>query len=174
MVPGAAPAPLLRQGAKPCPDGILLDVSCSQKKMRIIHGKGSIPALPKVPCPALPSVDQPGVPAMHLAKSPRQVSGIPRDCDDVNMVGHEAVCPDINTTQACKLQKNGKIGGVVRFVEEYFLPPVATLRDMMRNVRQYNACYPRHWVNLSSTMITSILMIRESALQGTPNSIIHV
>jgi hypothetical protein len=55
-----------------------------------IHDERGEAALPQVPSPALPEVDPP----MYLADGATQALGGLRDNDQVNMVGHQAICPD--------------------------------------------------------------------------------
>ena len=60
-------------------------------------------ALPQVPSPALPEVGPPRLPPMCLADGATQALGGPRDNDQVNMIGHQAICPDRDLLCAAEL-----------------------------------------------------------------------
>ena len=84
---GLVPGPIRRHGVE-------LHVPRRGQEVVFIHDGRGEAALPQVPSPALPEVDPPRVPAMCLANGATQALGGLRDNDQVNMIGHQAICPD--------------------------------------------------------------------------------
>ena len=78
-------------------------------------------ALPQVPSPALPEVDPPRVPRMCLADGATQALGGLRDNDQVNMVRHQAICPDRDLLCAAELRHALEVVLVVFLTEECLL-----------------------------------------------------
>ncbi|MGA9925929.1 MAG: hypothetical protein WBQ29_21215, partial [Isosphaeraceae bacterium] len=64
--------------------------SCSDATLPDERGEA---ALAQVPSPALPEVDPPRVPRVCLADGATQVLIGLRDNYQVNMIGHQAICP---------------------------------------------------------------------------------
>src|SRR5271165_6915350 len=74
--------------------GVELHIPRRGQEVVFIHDERGEAALPQVPSPALPEVDPPRVPPMCLADGATQALGGLRDNDQVNMIGHQAICPD--------------------------------------------------------------------------------
>src|SRR5271157_2649235 len=86
-----------------------------------IHDERGEAALPQVPSPALPEVDPPRVPATCLADGATQALGGLRDNDQVNMIGHQAICPDHDLLCAAELRHELEVVLVVFLTEESLL-----------------------------------------------------
>ena len=65
---------------------------------------------------------------MGLAKGRPQSIGVVWDQDEVNVVRHEAVGPDLDPGRTAARGEKVAIDGVVRVVEDGLLSPIATLR----------------------------------------------
>ena len=100
--------------------------------------------MPQVPSPALPEVDPPRVPAMCLADGATQALGGLRDNDQVNMIGHQAICPDRDLLRAAELRHELEIVLVVFLTEERLLSAVSPLGDMVGHARSYHTCQSSH------------------------------
>ena len=74
--------------------GLRLYVPRRGQEVVFIHDEQGETALQNLSSPALPEVDPPRVPAMYLADGATQALGGLRDNDQVNMIGHQAICPD--------------------------------------------------------------------------------
>ena len=92
--------------------------SCSNPTLPDERGEA---ALPQVPSPALPEVDPPGVPAMCLADGATQALSGLRDNDQVNMMGHQAICPDRDLLCAAESRHALEVVLVVFLTEEWRL-----------------------------------------------------
>jgi len=77
---------------------------------------------------------------MQLGKGPAQAVRIERGQDDVDMVGHQAIGPDLRTRLAGRFAEQVAIQRVVRILEEGLAAPVATLRHVVRDVRDHDSC----------------------------------
>jgi len=95
-----------------------------------IHDERGEAALPQVPSPALLEVDPPRIPAMCLADGATQALGGLRDNDQVNMVGHQAICPGRDLLCAAELRPELEVVLVVFLTEERLLSAVSLLGDM--------------------------------------------
>ena len=93
--------------------------------------------MPQVPSPALPEVDPPRVPAMCLADGATQALGGLRDNDQVNMIGHQAICPDRGLLCAAESRDELEVVLVVFLTEECLLSAVSTRGDMVGHARSY-------------------------------------
>lgn len=64
------------------------------------------------------------------------------------MVRHKASRPDADIGSAAMLDQQGLVERVVLGREEHFGPPVAALRDVVRQIGNDNASEASHAVNL--------------------------
>jgi hypothetical protein len=65
--------------------------------------------------------------------------------NDVDMVGHETIAPDILAHSPCRIGKQIKIERVIAIFEERALPPIATLGYIVRNAGKDKARETGHW-----------------------------
>lgn len=107
--------------------------------MRVIHGNGSKPALKEMVGPAPASVDAIGVAPMRLTNCTPQRVRFARNQDEVHMVGHEAIRPDLNASFEALLGQQIAIEFVIAILEKDRLAPIPALRDMVRKIRNHNA-----------------------------------
>nr|WP_228765684.1 hypothetical protein [Sphingopyxis solisilvae] len=76
---------------------------------------------------------------MQIAKGPAKPVRIARYQDDMDMVGHQAIGPDLGLRPPRRLGEEIKIDLVVAVLEEGPLAPVAALGNMVRNAREDEA-----------------------------------
>jgi hypothetical protein len=91
-----------------------------------------------------PEVDPPRVPAMCLADGATQALGGVRDNDQVNMVGHQAICPDRDLLCAAESRDELEVVLEIFFTEERLLSAVSPLGDMVGHARSYHTCKRSH------------------------------
>ena len=115
--------------------------SCSDPTLPDERGEA---ALPQAPSPALPEVDPLRVPTMCLADGATQALGGLRDNDQVNMIGHQAICPDRDLLCAAELRHALEVVRVVFLTEECLLSGVPSLGDMVGHARSYHTCQSSH------------------------------
>ncbi len=81
---------------------------------------------------------------MCLADGATQALGGLRDNDQVNMIGHQAICPDRDPLCAAELRDELEIVMVVFLTEERLLSVVSPLGDMVGHARSYDTCQSSH------------------------------
>ena len=79
-----------------------------------------------------------------MAEGPAQRILVTRHCDDVDMIGHQAIGPHLYPMPRRRLGQQIEIQRVVRVLKERPLAPVATLGDMVGNAGQDHAGKTRH------------------------------
>jgi len=81
---------------------------------------------------------------MYLADGATQALGGLRDNDQVNMIGHQAICPDRDLLCAAELRHELEVVLVVFLTEERLLSAVSPLGDMVGHARSYHTCQSSH------------------------------
>ena len=89
---------------------------------------------------AHPRIDVTCIVAMHMAKCPAQTIVITRHSNDVDVVRHKAIGPDLDPGALCALGQKIKVKCVIAILEKCLLAAVPTLRDMVRNAGQNHSC----------------------------------
>ena len=82
--------------------------------------------------PAFSEVDHAGVTPMGLADRATQPVGRLGHSDEVDMVGHQAVRPDLDVMGAAPLRHQFEVGLVILLAKERWLAAVSPLRDVVR------------------------------------------
>jgi hypothetical protein len=67
-----------------------------------------------------------------------------RDTDQVDMVRHKTVCPDLEITLGGILDEKIKVPGIIRCFDKDRLLVVSPLRDVMRITDRYDPRDSRH------------------------------
>ena len=148
MGPDARPSPIVRSRYEAGANRIEADVACSRDQVRIVHRNGRKAALKKVAAPARPRVDEMGVAALRLSHRPSQTRAVARNDNKVNVIRHQAVCPNLDAKFARLLGRQVAIDFLVAVLEKDRLAPIATLRDVVRNIRNDDARETGHARNL--------------------------
>ncbi len=94
--------------------------------------------------PVLAPADVAGVAPMGLADRPAQPLGGLGGGDEVDVVRHQAIGPDLDAAALAPLCHQVQIGAVVGVAEEGLLPTVAPLGDLVRATRCDHASQSRH------------------------------
>ena len=164
MLGRAAPRPVERGAAQPGPNRIELDIPHAPEQMRLVHGKRGKPRLPEMPAPALAHVDKAGVAPVGFGEGPRKAGLVRRHGNDVNMVRHQAICPDLSLRPLAPSREEIKLRAIVIIGEESSLTPVAALRDVMRHVRNDKSCMSR-----ADRLLTRSLCDRLGSRESAPS-----
>ena len=81
---------------------------------------------------------------MYLADGATQALGGLRDNDQVNMIGHQAICPDRDLLCAAESRDELEVVLVIFLTEERLLSAVSPLGDMVGHARSYHTCQSSH------------------------------
>lgn len=81
---------------------------------------------------------------MGLANGPAQSILRGRNGDQVDVIGHQAVGPDLDPALPARLGHQVEIRDVVLVAEKRLLPTVPPLGNVMRITRYNHSCNPRH------------------------------
>ena len=93
--------------------------------------------------PSLPEIDSTGISPMGLSNPLSQrIFGF-RNEDQVNVVRHQTICPDLDCILKTPLGHQGNIFPVVIFAEKGQLPPVAALSNRVWNSYGYHSSNAR-------------------------------
>jgi hypothetical protein len=112
--------------------------------MILIHRHRAEATLEQMACPAPACADEGGIPPVRLADRPGEAGLVRGGQDEMNMVRHQAIGP---TGDAVALQAPPhqiQIDRLIAGFEEYALPPIAALGDVMRRARDDHPRPPRH------------------------------
>ena len=86
---------------------------------------------------------------MCLADGATQALGGLRDNDQVNMIGHQAICPVRDLLCAAESRDELEVVLVVFLTEERLLSAVSPLGDMVGHARSYHTCQSSHGEKLT-------------------------
>ena len=123
---------------------IEFDVACRRQQVRLVHDEGCKPSLPQVSPPFLAEVDAPRIAPMSLANGTRQSIFRPRHRNQMNVIGHQAVRPNVDAALAAPLGHQIQVGRIIVVAKERLLPAVAPLRYVMRQAGHDQSRKPRH------------------------------
>ena len=89
-------------------------------------------------------VDPPRIAAVQRCQRPAQPVGIGWYEDQMHMIGHEHVRPDLDASRTAMRTEQLAIEGIIAVFEEGLSAAVAALRDMMGKAGKYGPCQARH------------------------------
>jgi hypothetical protein len=72
---------------------------------------------------------------MRIRKGRAQAARVGRHQNQMDVVGHQAIAPHLDTSRPTALRDQRAIFGKIVRTEEHGLPPIAALRYVMRNPR---------------------------------------
>jgi hypothetical protein len=76
--------------------------------------------------PSLAKIHSACISAVRFANGMAQSIRIGRHSDQMDVIGHQAVSPDVNTVLPAPMRHQISIGLIVPIIEESLLPPVAS------------------------------------------------
>jgi len=112
--------------------------------MRLVHNHREEPLLPQVPTPLMLVIRPPRIPTMKRSKKFGQAFDGARQNNSVDMIGHQAVRPDLDIDILKHLGREHQIGGVVVVIEKGDLTPDATLGNVVWITRDDQPRKSRH------------------------------
>jgi hypothetical protein len=92
------------------------------------------------------SVDIPRIVAVDIAEGAAEGIFVCGYCDDMNMVGHEAIGPNLDAKPPSRIREQIEIKLIVAILEKGRIPPVSALGDMVRDTGKDDAreaCHTR-------------------------------
>jgi len=132
MGANAGPRPVLRAGHEPRPDRIERDITDGGDQVAVVHGNGREPAIEQMTPPTPSPIDEIGPPAMRRTQRPAEPGFIARAENEMDVVGHQTVCPNLHIRLAHLLGEHVAIDVLIAVFEKYRLAPVAARRHVMR------------------------------------------
>jgi hypothetical protein len=125
---------------EPTPNRIELNIPRCRQEVRLIEHERRKPPLPQMASPPLAKVNHPCVTPMDLADRPSQPIRRLRNSDEMDVVRHQAVRPDLNLMGAAPLPHQFQVALVILVAKKRLLPTVSPLGDVVRQARYYNSC----------------------------------
>jgi hypothetical protein len=110
-----------------------LDITSGSEQVSLIEHERGEPALPEVPPPALAEVDRARVAPVRLADGLPQLSFGMRSRDQVDMIQHQAIGPDLDPLRTAKRGRTFEVRGIVLLAEKRLLATIAALNDVVGN-----------------------------------------
>ncbi len=138
------PAPVLGPLGQAGADRVERDIAQRADQMRLVHRHRAEAALPQMAGHAHPGIDVAGIVAVHVAEGAAETFLIARHGDDVNVVGHQAVGPDLDPCPSCRIRQQVEVQFVVAILEEGLLAAVAALRHVVRDAGEHDAWEAGH------------------------------
>jgi hypothetical protein len=89
--------------------------------------------------PAVSRVDESGTTATRIGEGAAQTILIRRHDNDVNVVGHQAICPDCRTRALLRPREQVVVKHIVASFEEHLLPAIAALGHVIGIAGQHEA-----------------------------------
>ena len=99
--------------------------------------------------PAFTEVNQARISSMGFGYSCLKVALNLRHRDQVNVIWHQTICPNLNPEPATPIRHQGQIFLVITVMEKDFLASVATLSNVMGYVRNHYSSYSRHVIMIT-------------------------
>jgi len=123
---------------------IPLNIPNSRIQMTFVQRARRKSTLPQKTAPALAKVDSPRIASVRVAN--RTCQGVSRlgNGNDMDMIVHEAIGPYRHAVNPGILRQQRQVEKPILTREEYPLPPVTALNDVMRYIGNNNSGHPRH------------------------------
>jgi hypothetical protein len=112
--------------------------------MRFVHDERVKAFLPQVSLPAVAGVDPGCIEGMRRSKQIREAVVPRRNGDKVNVIGHQAIGPDLSCRTPQLASQDGKIVAKVVVAKERRLLPASTLSYVMGITRHNETRHPWH------------------------------
>lgn len=138
----ARPWPILGSLGQSSADRIETDIPYRSDQVSLVYGYRRIAAIEKVAGPPASGVDEGGISPMAFAHGPAKRSPVGWHEDQLYMIWHQAVCPDLDPRLSGLPGEQIKIDILIAILEEYWLTPVPTRRDVVWNLRDNDASEP--------------------------------
>ena len=149
-----------------CRYWVHLDIACGSQEVPFIHWKRSKSFLPKMASPFFPKVNVSSIAAMRFPDGSGQASLRLWNRNQVNMIRHQAPCPDTYQVFFAPVCHELNIDKIVIVAEKCLLPAIASLDDEVRIPRGYDTCDSGHGHTASeSSSISKINILSPEPLE---------
>lgn len=128
----AGPWPVLRARHQPRAYRIQADITYRRDQMRLVHCDRRETALEEMTAPAAARVDEGRIAAVRIAERPRKTCLIARRKHEMDVVGHQTICPDCDHGLSTMFGKKIAIDLLVARLEENGFAAITALRDVVR------------------------------------------
>jgi len=119
--------------------------------MIFTHRIGRKPLLPEMPPPFLAKIDMSRITTMRLSHCVTEAVGLRRNGNEMNVIGHETIRPNINFTTPAGIGHQGDIFSIIIVAEKGLHTAISPLCEMMRYTRYDDPRYPCHERNIADT-----------------------
>ena len=146
MRPGARPGPVLGPRDQACAHRVHRHIAGGGDQVGLVHDYRGKSVLEQMPGPAAARIDEVGVAPMRLAHGQAKSGIVSWREDQVDVIGHQAIGPDLNAAPADLFGEQVTINLLVAVLEEDRLAPIAPLGHMVRqsgNDHAGEASHPR-------------------------------
>ena len=133
----------------PCTNWVPEDVANGSDDVFAFEWAGEEPTLEEIAAPAFTEVDHAGVTLVCLTDSLGKTRLRLRDCDEMDVVAHQAPREILNAKPPTLLSQQADVGFTIVVGEEDVHPPDATLSDVVWNFRNDNSRYAGHAKSLA-------------------------
>jgi hypothetical protein len=86
---------------------------------------------------------------MRLSHCVTEAVGLHRNGNEINVIGHETIRPNINFVMPARIGHQGDIFSIIIVAEKSLHAAVSPLREMMRYARYDDPRYPCHERNVA-------------------------
>src|SRR3982074_140708 len=125
-----APRIILSAGDEAGPNRVQFDIPSGRERVPIVHDVRSEASLPQVTAPALAPVDLRRVAPVCFTDGAAEAIGRSRNGDEVDVVRHEAVRPDLDPATVGPFCEESHVEEIIVRAEERPLSTVTALRDV--------------------------------------------
>ena len=87
----------------------------------------------------MPRIDEAGVAPVRVGEGAPQSVGVGRHDDDVNVIRHQAIGPDLGARLGRGVSQQRSIEDIIALLEEGLFAPIAALGYVVRQARQDEA-----------------------------------
>ena len=113
-------------------------------QMMIVERERVKPLLPEMTAPALALIDGFSVPPMRFRQCPAQTIGLRRHHDEMDMIWHQTICQNRNSSRVTAFCDPSSVGEIITFAKESWQTSTATLRNVMGNLWDDDARHTGH------------------------------
>ena len=117
--------------------------------MTFVHDEGMKALLPQMTLPVLTTVDESGILAMNQAKEIGETAFGFRHCNQMHVIGHQAISPKLDADFQPCLSQETQIEPIIMVGEKRLLSTIAPLRNVVWVTWDNQSRHPGQSVNPS-------------------------
>lgn len=147
---------MFRALAQARPHRIEFDIADRRNQVGFVQDARVKSLLPKVAPPPLALIDVPAVRPVRRSKQPRKAVRLIRNGNNMDMIRHQAICPDLHARVSLGTRQQCDVAPVVTILEKRGLTASTALRYVMRVVRNNEPRHTRHWIHPRDRLATIV------------------